>query len=63
MAFWQRVSTLPGVSEPSRVVRSIIAMESFKPATLAAVLMERVPSLSTRSWMETSSIVGELGGT
>ena len=38
-AFWHICRTLPAVSFPSSVVRSIIEIASFRPATFAAFLM------------------------
>ena len=42
MAFTHIARILPGVSFPSSVVRSIIEMASFRPATFAAFLMLRL---------------------
>ena len=48
-AFAHRCRTLPGVSEPSSVVRSIIEVASRMPWRLAVVLIDRRPSAAARS--------------
>ena len=48
-AFLQRDSILPGVSLPSRVVRSVIDTAVFRPQTFAAFLTLRVVNFATRS--------------
>src|SRR5262249_11013430 len=50
--------TLPGVSFPSSVVRSIIVTASFSPAIFAAFLMDRLPSAAARSSTATASTGG-----
>ncbi len=50
--------TLPGVSFPSSVVRSIMRTASLRPATLAAFLSERLPSAAARSSTATWSTGG-----
>jgi hypothetical protein len=54
-AFWQSEATLPGVSLPSRVVRSTIETERFRPKTLEAFLIERVWYFATLSSMPVAS--------
>src|SRR3954453_3565305 len=48
-AFAHRCRTLPGVSEPSSVVRSIIDVAMRMPSRLAVVLIERLPRAAARS--------------
>ena len=48
-ALWQSARTLPGVSFPSSVVRSIIATASFSPATFDCFLIDRFASDAARS--------------
>src|SRR3954454_19936801 len=48
-ALAHRWRTLPGVSEPSSVVRSIIDVAMQMPCRLAEVLIERRPSAAARS--------------
>src|SRR5919198_3045941 len=48
-AFAHRWRTLPGVSAPSSVVRSIIEVASRIPWRLASFLIERLPSVAARS--------------
>src|SRR3954447_8503219 len=48
-AFAHRCRTLPGVSAPSSVVRSIIEVASRIPWRLASFLIERLPSAAARS--------------
>src|SRR3954451_18493557 len=48
-ALAHRWRTLPGVSEPSSVVRSIIDVAMRMPSRLAVVLIERFPSAAARS--------------
>ena len=50
--------TVPGVSAPSSVVRSIIRMARSSAQALAVVLIERVASPATRSLAPTSSTPG-----
>src|SRR5688572_21863979 len=57
-ALRHRYATLPGVSLPSRVVRSIIATASFSPCILAAALMLRLANAAARSSAMTWSTVG-----
>ena len=57
-ALAQRWRTLPGVSAPSSVVRSIIDTASRMPCCLAVVLIERLPSVAARSSMPTRSTCG-----
>ena len=47
--FWQRAWTLPGVSFPSRVVRSIMRMARSSAHSLLSRLMDRFARLPTRS--------------
>src|SRR6476469_10434288 len=49
MALRQTKATLPCVSVPSSVVRSIIEMASLRPASLAEVLMLRLANAAARS--------------
>ena len=51
--------TLPAVSFPSSVVRSIIEIVSFKPATLVSFLMLRFVKEAARSSTITLSTVGD----
>src|SRR5438270_7920159 len=55
--FEQRAATLPGVSAPSSVVRSIIRIASSSAQTLEAFLIERLPSEAARSSTATWSTV------
>ena len=48
-ALRQRKATLPGVSLPSSVVRSIMLTASLRPASLALVLRLRLAKLPARS--------------
>src|SRR3954447_2098322 len=48
-AFAHRWRTLPGVSAPSSVVRSIIEVAMRMPSRLAVVLIERLPRAAARS--------------
>src|SRR5918996_1661218 len=57
-ALAHRLRTLPGVSAPSRVVRSTIDTARRMPCCLAVVLMERLPSRAARSSMPTRSTCG-----
>src|SRR5271155_5015966 len=57
-ALRQRYATLPGVSLPSSVVRSHILTASLSPASLALVLMLRLPKDAARSSTITASMVG-----
>src|SRR3954464_2927726 len=57
-ALRQRYATLPGVSLPSSVVRSIMLTAIFKPASLALVLMLRLVKAAARSSAITASTVG-----
>ena len=57
-AFAHRCRTLPGVSEPSSVVRSTMDTARRMPCCLAVVLMERLPSVAARSSMPTRSTCG-----
>src|SRR5947209_8597821 len=57
MPFEQSAATLPGVSAPSRVVRSIIRMARSSAQTLDAFLIERLPSEAARSSTPTWSTV------
>ena len=59
-AFAHRCRTLPAVSEPSSVVRSIIDTARRMPCCLAVVLMERLPSVAARSSTPTRSTCGSL---
>ena len=47
-AFAASERTLPGVSDPSRVVRSTIEMAMSIAQAFAVVLIERVPSIAAR---------------
>ena len=49
MALRQRMAIFPGVSPPSSVVRSIIETTSFRPSSLAEVLMLRRVKAAARS--------------
>ena len=63
-AFEQSAATLPGVSAPSRVVRSIIRTASSKACSLDSFLIERLASVAARSSSATAStepIRGSLG--
>src|SRR3954447_24669802 len=53
-----RPRTLPGVSAPSRVVRSIIEMALSIAQALLVVLIERVPSAAARASQPTWSTPG-----
>src|SRR3954454_1721125 len=53
-----RERTLPGVSEPSRVVRSTIEMAVSIAQAFAVVLIDRVPSTATRDSAPTWSTPG-----
>src|SRR5947209_1424153 len=57
MPLEQRAATLPGVSAPSSVVRSIIRIASSSAQTLEAFLIERLPSEAARSSTPTWSTV------
>src|SRR5580658_6314758 len=59
-ALRQRYATLPGVSLPSSVVRSIIETAIFSPASFAEVLMLRFVKDVARSSAITASTVGAL---
>ncbi len=50
--------TLPGVSAPSRVVRSIMEMARSMAYAFAVVLIERVPSMAARPSRPTASTPG-----
>ncbi|CAM5661036.1 hypothetical protein SFUMM280S_07794 [Streptomyces fumanus] len=50
--------TLPGVSAPSRRVRSTIEMARSSAYAFAVVLMERVPSAAARASRPTASTPG-----
>ena len=58
IAFWHSCRTLPGVSWPSRVVRSIIDNTSLRASTFDSVLMLRLVKRATRSSTPTASTVG-----
>src|SRR3954470_13999385 len=58
IALRQRKATFPGVSFPSRVVRSIMEMASFNPESLAEVLILRLAKAAARSSTMTWSMVG-----
>src|SRR3972149_12030997 len=49
---------LPGVSFPSRVVRSIMRTARVSASSFDSFLMERVDNVSTRSVAPTSSTLG-----
>ena len=53
--FWHSARTLPGVSFPSRVVRSIIRIARSSAQTFDAFLIDRFWSDETRSWTPTWS--------
>ena len=55
MAFDRHLGDFPGVSFPSRVVRSIIRTASVRAAILESFLMDRVAREATRSVTPTSS--------
>ena len=55
MPFAHSARTLPGVSFPSSVVRSIIRIARSSAQTLDAFLIERRVSDATRSWTPTGS--------
>src|SRR3954452_7555496 len=55
MAFWQSAHTLPRVSFPSSVVRSIIEMASLRPHTFESFLRERLAREAARSSNATAS--------
>src|SRR5262249_32837857 len=57
-AFLQSWRTLPGVSRPSRVVRSIMRTASRRPAPCAVFLMDRFASAAARSSTATWSTGG-----
>src|ERR1700730_4443358 len=57
MPLAQSAATLPGVSAPSRVVRSIIRIASARAQTFDAFLIERLPSDAARSSTPTWSTV------
>src|SRR5688500_12058433 len=54
-AFWHSEAILPGVSLPSRVVRSTIDTAVLSPHSFEPFLMLRVANLATRSSMPTWS--------
>src|SRR5688572_9508273 len=54
-AFWQSDAILPGVSLPSRVVRSTMDTAVLSPHSFDPFLMLRVANLATRSSMPTWS--------
>src|SRR4029453_16585385 len=56
----QRWRTLPGVSAPSSVVRSIIDTANRIPCCLAVVLIERLPSVAARSSIPPRATCGSL---
>src|SRR6476469_7049207 len=56
IALRQTKATLPGVSFPSRVVRSIIEIASLRPESFADVLMLRLANAAARSSTMTWSI-------
>src|SRR5438128_2668065 len=58
MALRQRNATLPGVSLPSSVVRSVIDTINLRPSSLAEVLMLRRVKAVARSSAITWSTVG-----
>jgi hypothetical protein len=57
-ALAQSDRTLPGVSAPSRVVRSIIEIAMSMPHALAVVLIDRVPREAARASQPTWSTPG-----
>src|SRR5690348_11557333 len=57
-ALRQRYATLPGVSFPSNVVRSIMLTAILRPASLALVLMLRLLKEAARSSAMMASTVG-----
>ena len=57
-ALAHRWRTLPGVSAPSSVVRSVIDTASRMPCSFALVFIERLPSTAARSSMPTRSTWG-----
>src|SRR5699024_6245062 len=57
-AFATRERTLPGVSAPSRVVRSIIEITVSSPQAFAVVLIDREPSWAARPARPTASTPG-----
>src|SRR5580704_3961612 len=58
MALAHMPRTLPGVSAPSRVVRSTVRMARSRAASLASFLMDRVARAATRSRTPISSTPG-----
>src|SRR5579862_1055764 len=58
LALAHSARTLPGVSCPSRVVRSIIEMAVSRPHCLAVVLMDRLASMAARASAPTRSTPG-----
>src|SRR3954451_5371951 len=58
LAFAASDRTLPGVSAPSRVVRSTIEIAVSMAQALAVVLIDRVPSIATRDSAPTWSTPG-----
>src|SRR5262245_54925668 len=58
MALRQSWRTLPGVSAPSSVVRSILGSASLSAVTLGSFLMLRVASRATRASTPTWSTTG-----
>src|SRR4051812_8329376 len=60
IALPQRKATLPGVSLPSRVVRSIMATAIFRPGSLAVHLMLRFVKEAARSSTMTWSTMMEM---
>ena len=61
IAFEARAETLPGVSEPSSVVRSVIRTASSSANIFASRLIERLASVAARSSSATWSIEPILG--
>ena len=57
-AFATRDRTLPGVSAPSSVVRSMRPMIRSSAHAFEVVLIERVPSPAARCWRPTASTPG-----
>src|SRR6185312_14632861 len=55
MPLAQRAATFPGVSAPSRVVRSMQRMARSRAQSLEAFLIERLARLAARSSAPTSS--------
>src|ERR1700733_5076923 len=58
LALAHRARTLPGVSWPSSVVRSIIEMAASSAHCLAVVLMDLLASMAARACAPTSSTPG-----